>query len=103
MMAICFEGLGRKFLPSVPSIAFYFLKDIVLLAGLAFHGLRPDVVATAKSLYRGFLPVAGLAIIWTFADILTLITLRLFSGSSASALTGCGGLRRSSSPALSAT
>ena len=31
--ATCLEGLGRKYLPFVPSMVFYFLKDLVLLAG----------------------------------------------------------------------
>ena len=33
MASICLEGLGRKYLPAVPSIAFYLLKDFVLLFG----------------------------------------------------------------------
>ena len=31
--AICLEGLGRKYLPAIPAVAFYFLKDVILVAG----------------------------------------------------------------------
>ena len=33
MACICLEGLGRRYLPQIPLIAFYFLKDVVLLIG----------------------------------------------------------------------
>src|SRR6266700_2873693 len=34
LSAICLEGLGRRYLPSVPSTVFYFFKDAVLIVGL---------------------------------------------------------------------
>jgi hypothetical protein len=69
MAAICFEGLGRKYLPQVPSIAFYVAKDIVLLAGFAHFRQAAIVRRTLARLHRGFgvIMVAGLA--WTFFQI----------------------------------
>jgi hypothetical protein len=67
--SVCFEGLGRKFLPEVPSLIFYFTKDAVLVYGLMAFGLRPSVVRTAKSLYRGFGLVLGLACAWTIVQV----------------------------------
>ncbi len=31
--AVCLEGLGRRYLPFIPSAFFYFLKDVILLFG----------------------------------------------------------------------
>ena len=31
--AVCLEGLGRRYLPFIPSAAFYLLKDVVLIFG----------------------------------------------------------------------
>jgi hypothetical protein len=67
--AICLEGLGRKYLPVVPSIAFYFLKDVVLVVG--YFKFRPpaQVRAVQKHLFRGFdsVWVAGLG--WTLLEM----------------------------------
>jgi hypothetical protein len=68
--AICFEGLGRKFVPQIPAPVFYFLKDVVLLVGLVAFGLRPSVVRTARHLYRGFGLVLALGVTWTFLQVL---------------------------------
>ena len=54
-IAVCFEGLGRKFLPQVPSTAFYFMKDVVLLLGLAKIGIRKEVSDAARWLMGGWL------------------------------------------------
>jgi hypothetical protein len=67
--AICLEGLGRKYLPQVPAIAFYFLKDLILLVG--YFRFRPPlhVRSIQRFLYRGFEYVwlAGLA--WTLLEV----------------------------------
>jgi hypothetical protein len=69
MASTCLEGLGRKYLPSVPSIVFYFLKDIVLLWG--WFTFRPPayVPKIVKFLYRGFIPIWGMAVLWTFLEV----------------------------------
>jgi hypothetical protein len=54
MSAICLEGLGRKYLPMVPSVGFYFLKDAILLVGLLRFRPPQIVKQTARYLYRGF-------------------------------------------------
>jgi hypothetical protein len=67
--SICLEGLGRKYLPQVPSVAFYLLKDAVLLFG--YFRFRPPlhVRRQAKLLYRGF-EVAWLGgLVWTFLEL----------------------------------
>jgi hypothetical protein len=66
---ICFEGLGRKFLPTVPSAAFYFLKDVVLLIGwLRFRPPAPLRTA-ARRLYRGFEVIWLLGFAWTVIEL----------------------------------
>jgi hypothetical protein len=66
--AVCFEGLGRKLFPDVPSAVFYYSKDVVLLLGLARFGVAGQAFATSKKLFRGFLPFLALAIFWTIAE-----------------------------------
>ena len=85
VVAICFEGMGRKYLPEVPSVVFYFLKDVVLLFGyLRFR--RPRLVLQANSwLYRGFKTVWVLGFAWTVIE--------LFNPEHASMLMGAIGLR----------
>ncbi len=63
--SICLEGLGRKIAPQVPAIAFYFLKDVVLIAGLVAFGVRGEVVAVGARLYGGFWVPLLLAFAWT--------------------------------------
>jgi len=65
LMSVCFEGLGRKFLPFVPAVAFYFLKDVVLVVGLIRFGIPKEVKKAARFLYGGFLPILGVAIAFT--------------------------------------
>jgi hypothetical protein len=68
--AICLEGLGRKYLPQIPSLVFYFLKDAVLLVGFVWFRPGPDVQRIVRYLYRGFgiALVAGIA--WTTFELL---------------------------------
>jgi hypothetical protein len=67
---ICFEGLGRKFLPGVPSAFFYFLKDAILLIG--WFRFRPPAPlrATARYLYRGFQIIWVMSFVWTIVETL---------------------------------
>jgi hypothetical protein len=83
--SICFEGVGRKYLPEVPAFAFYFLKDVVLLVGLLAFGVRRDVLAAAKRSYRGFGLFLGLSVLWTVGE--------LANPAHASVLLGLVGLR----------
>lgn len=68
--AICLEGLGRKYLPSIPSAVFYFLKDVVLVVG--YFVLRPplEVRRAVRWLFRGFTAVLVVAIAWTVVEIM---------------------------------
>jgi hypothetical protein len=67
--AICLEGLGRKYIPGVPSQFFYFLKDAVLLFG--YFALRPPAAVrkTIRLLYGGFAAVLPMAIGWTVIEL----------------------------------
>src|SRR6185437_8414794 len=68
--AICLEGLGRKYLPVIPPMFFYFLKDAVLLYGY-FRFPRPPLVRrTVRLLYGGFGVVLVAAIGWTAIEML---------------------------------
>ncbi len=51
-------------------MVFYFMKDALLLAGLARFGIRPAVFRRAANLYRGFGPVLALAVAWTLLEML---------------------------------
>jgi len=65
---ICFEGLGRRFLPAIPSAVFYFLKDLVLLVGwMRFRPTSP-VRGAARRLYRGFPLIWLLGFGWTVLE-----------------------------------
>jgi hypothetical protein len=67
--AICLEGLGRKYLPQIPSLAFYFLKDFVLVFGYIRFRPPPSVARAVRYLYGGF----GIAVIagigWTVIEL----------------------------------
>src|SRR5436190_12733415 len=67
--AVCLEGLGRRYLPSIPSVAFYFLKDVILLFG--WLRFRPPVFVrrTARLLYGGFGIFLAVGIVWTIAEV----------------------------------
>jgi hypothetical protein len=66
---ICLEGLGRKYLPQIPAVAFYFLKDVVLLFG--YYRFRPpaDIRRISGYLYRGFGIVWVIAFGWTLIEL----------------------------------
>ena len=66
---ICFEGLGRRYLPQVPSAAFYFLKDVILLYGFVRYRPALPVWRTARRLYRGFEVIWLLAFVWTVLEL----------------------------------
>jgi len=66
---VCFEGLGRKYLPAVPSAAFYFVKDVVLLYG--FYRYRPaeHIKRVSAYLYRGFKVAWIIGFAWTVVEL----------------------------------
>jgi hypothetical protein len=68
--SICLEGLGRRYLPQVPAVAFYLLKDVVLLFG--FLMFRPPVSVSrfGSYLYRGFAVFWVAAFGWTLLESL---------------------------------
>ena len=68
--AICFEGLGCRYLLQVPSAFFYFLKDVVLLYGFVRYRPAAPVWRTARWLYRGFEVIWLLAFVWTVLELL---------------------------------
>lgn len=70
LFSICFEGLGRRLVPAIPSMVFYFLKDAVLLVGLIRFRVNRDVMSTFRVLYRGYSPFLKLAILWTFGQLI---------------------------------
>ena len=67
--AICLEGLGRKYLPAVPSVAFYVLKDVVLIIG--YFRFRPPlpVRKMQRYLYRGFESIWFAGLGWTLLQM----------------------------------
>jgi len=67
--AICFEGLGRKLAPATPQVVWYFLKDVVLVAGLLAFGIGLREVSWVRRLYRGFGLILGAAISWTLVQM----------------------------------
>lgn len=56
-------------MPEIPAVAFYFAKDVVLLAGLVAFGVPRDVRDAGRRLFRGFLPVLPLAVLWTALEM----------------------------------
>jgi hypothetical protein len=83
--SICFEGLGRKFLPAIPSAVFYFTKDVVLILGLLRFRPGADIRRTSRYLYRGYQLFLALSILWTI--------LQVFNPEQKSALLALIGLR----------
>lgn len=67
--AICLEGLGRKYLPGIPSVGFYFLKDAVLLIGYVLFRPTQAVRSTAMRLYRGFGLFWVIGFVWTAVEL----------------------------------
>jgi hypothetical protein len=69
LLAICLEGLGRRYLPVQPAIL-YFAKDAVLLIGLLAVGIHRRVSGTAFSL-AGALPLlVGATALWCLGSLL---------------------------------
>ena len=68
--AICFEGLGRKFVPSLPSPVFYFFKDAILIGGALAYGLSTRVVGQIRALYGPFILAFLAAVLWTALQLL---------------------------------
>src|SRR5262245_20512794 len=66
---ICFEGAGRKFLPQIPPVAFYFFKDVILLFGYLRFRRPPFVNAVNSWLYRGFRVVWIIGFCWTVIEV----------------------------------
>ena len=70
-VAVCFEGLARRFLP-LPGSVLYFLKDVILLSGVAIVGLRPSVIRVARHLTGPLLPATlALTGAWCVASLLS--------------------------------
>src|SRR5262245_37746999 len=69
IFSICLEGLGRKYLPAIPSAFFYFLKDIVLVIG--YFVLKPplEVRRAVRWLFRGFTGLMVVSIAWTVVEL----------------------------------
>jgi hypothetical protein len=69
LSTICLEGLGRKYLPAIPSVAFYFAKDVVLLLGYYLFRPQPIIGKTSAFLYRGFKIAWIIGLIWTCGEV----------------------------------
>lgn len=69
LSTICLEGLGRRYLPQIPSTVFYFMKDPILLYGFVRFQPPPDIRRIANYLYRGFGAVWAAGFIWTLIEI----------------------------------
>jgi hypothetical protein len=80
--SICLEGLGRRYLPNIPSMAFYFLKDGILLLGYLLFRPSPLVTRTVRLLYGGFVIALLAGLVWTILEALnptqTSLVLALF-------------------------
>ena len=85
LASITLEGLGRRFLPGIPSLAFYFAKDVVLVAGLLLVGLGRAEVQQARSLITGFTSILILAF--------SVTVLQLANPAQTSAVLGAIGLK----------
>jgi hypothetical protein len=66
---ICFEGLGRRYVPGLPQAAWYFSKDVLLVIGAMAFGIGGPTGRTVRALYRGFLPWMALAMAWTILEV----------------------------------
>ena len=67
--AICFEGLGRKYISVLPDAAFYFLKDVILLFGYLRFRPSPTTWRAVSYFYRGFQVAFIAAFIWTLIEV----------------------------------
>lgn len=69
LASICFEGLGRRFVPGIPGWAWYFLKDAVLIGGLVSFGIGRVEWHAASALYRPFLVPLFAAFGWALLEV----------------------------------
>ncbi len=69
LAAICFEGLGRKYVSSIPQPVFYVLKDMLLVGGLVAFGIDVRVRAVSREVLRGFGLVLALGFAWTLLQV----------------------------------
>ncbi len=83
--SICLEGLGRKYMPGIPAIAFYFLKDIVLVLGFVLFRPSREVTRTTRRLYGAFGLIWVIGLVWT--------AIEMFNPTETSALLGLVGFR----------
>ena len=67
--AICLEGLGRRYLPGIPSMFFYFLKDAVLVFGYFSFPPPPSVRRAVRYLYGGFGVILVAGVVWTAIEL----------------------------------
>lgn len=67
--AVCFEGLGRRFLPQIPASAYYFAKDACLVAGLFLFGIRPAVAGTARRFFDPFHLALAALVGWALVEL----------------------------------
>jgi hypothetical protein len=70
VVAICFEGLGRKTFRQVPPWLFYFAKDAVLFIGIFRFGFRREIRVAIRKLFGAFGPIMLLAVVWTVLELL---------------------------------
>jgi hypothetical protein len=54
LIAVLFEGMGRKYLPGVPQPLLYFAKDGILLIGWVSYGIAPQVRHLSRRVYSPF-------------------------------------------------
>lgn len=66
--SICLEGLGRRYLPAIPSLTFYFLKDAILLFGYVVFRPSRAVTQSVRTLYGGFGIAVIAGLVWTVID-----------------------------------
>jgi hypothetical protein len=69
MASICLEGLGRKYVPEIPTLVLYFVKDLVLLIGFVLFRPTLALRSTIGRLYAGFGVVLVAAIFWTVVQM----------------------------------
>jgi hypothetical protein len=65
----CLEALGRRYLPGIPSSAFYFMKDVILLWGYLQFRPPASVGRIVRNLYRGFGLVWTIGFVWTVIEL----------------------------------
>src|SRR5450432_2171997 len=69
MASICLEGLGRRYLPGIPSVTFLLLKDVLLVIGVFLFRPTPSVSRVSKYLFRGFEIFWIAAFMWTVIEV----------------------------------